>query len=119
MANNNENETAGEATEENESSINDLREAKIEITQHLFQNILNKCGDEYHKLKGFKKFIEAQQQCEGNIDTFVSDFQNDMKKHNIQRNSMLKFALEKMANAELQSEQDSIAKINEFQKIQK
>jgi hypothetical protein len=37
-----------------------------------------------------------------------------MKKHNIQRNSMLKFALEKMANAELQSEQDSIAKINEF-----
>ena len=59
MANNNENETAGEATEENETSINDLREAKIEITQHLFQNILNKCGDEYHKLKGFKKFIEA------------------------------------------------------------
>lgn len=42
-----------------------------------------------------------------------------MKKLNSQRNTLIKFSLEKLATSERKAEENSIAKINEFLKFQK
>ena len=68
MQQNNDNEAGEQANEDNETDLNDLREAKIEVTRNLFKTILERCGEQYHQLKGFKKFGEAMSNSENVID---------------------------------------------------
>jgi hypothetical protein len=51
-----------------------LREAKIEVTHKLIENILKRC-DEYEKLKGFKKLHELRQASEEN-QNFTTQINN-------------------------------------------
>lgn len=119
MQQSNENENGPESNDEIEQKQKILRDAKIEVTQDLFKTILERCKDDYLKLRGFKKFGEAQSNSEGVIEGFVTTYQGDMEKTAKTRNMIIKFGIEKMVNAERTAEQQSISKIDEFQKYVK
>ena len=119
MQQSNENENGPESNDEIEQKQKILRDAKIEVTQDLFKTILERCKEDYLKLRGFKKFGEAQSNSEGVIEGFVTTYQGDMEKTAKTRNMIIKFGIEKMVNAERTAEQQSIAKIDEFQKYVK
>lgn len=91
----------------------------IEITQHFVKYIITKDEENYHKLKGFRKLDELRNGLEGELDPIIQKYQADMKSHIKNRNIMIKFSLEKLANAERKAEEDSINTINEYQKFQK
>ena len=52
-------EKSKEDLEENSEEMQKLREAHIEVTYKLIENILSRC-DEYEKLRGFKKLNELK-----------------------------------------------------------
>jgi dUTPase len=112
-------ENANDQADESEMSLAELREAMIEITQHFVKYIITKDEENYSKLKGFRKLDELRNGLEGELDPIIQKYQADMKSHIKSRNTMIKFSLEKLSNAERNAEEESITKISEYQKFQK
>lgn len=112
-------DNANDITEESKASLAELKEAMIEITQHFVKYIITKDENNYLKLRGFKKLEELKNALEGELDPLLQKYQADMKLLIKNRNAMIKFSLEKLANAEHQAEEISIEKINQYQKMLK
>lgn len=57
----------GKKDEEDEDTIKDLREARIEITHKMVHKIVSQC-EQYKNLEGFKQLKELITSTEGNIE---------------------------------------------------
>ena len=108
----------GKKDEEDEDTIKDLREARIEITHKMVQKIVSQC-EQYKNLEGFKQLKELITSTEGNIEGPVQLFQGQMRTATKQRNAVIKVMQERMIAAERKAEEDSIEKIDTYQKYEK
>lgn len=75
--------------------------------------------EEFYKIQGFQRFQDCYQTTEGNIDDLIGQFQTQIKKWHRDKERVMAHCRTKMTQAERNSEQESISKIEDYKKFEK
>ena len=78
-----------------------------------------KSFDEFETISGFKRYADAWNQTDGQIEEKVGQFQQTVKSKHKEKKKVITFCKDKMAQAEREAERESIKKIEEYKKTEK
>lgn len=95
-----------------------LKEAKIDCTVNMMENIINSDADSV-KLKSLPKFGETFQPHDQVIDEVATKYQGEMKVRYKEKLNTIMYCEQVLRNAEKEAEKESIMLLEEFKSYRK